>query len=232
MPKWPAWLMLAFTAACAYPAVTAPPPRPAPASYRAVGTEPFWAVTIADGRMTYEGLDEPTIVVGRPDPRTTFNGRRYETPRLTVHVTHVQCSDGMSDRVYVDTVRVMANGKDLRGCGGEILPPAELAGTSWSITAIDGEAVPRELSYFLNFEEQRLGGKAGCNGFGGSYEVSGRTLVPGPIMATKMACPGPAMEHERRALEILSGPVQMDYRDGDTLVLRGRSGAITLRRAI
>ena len=138
----------------------------------------------------------------------------------------------MSDRVYADRVMVTVGGETLRGCGGAILPPADLAGSSWRIVAIDGEAVPGGPAYVLNFEQGRLGGKAGCNGFGGPYEISGRTLVPGPIAATRMACPGPAMEHERRALAILQGPIQLDYRGGDTLILRGGAGTVTLRRSI
>ena len=37
MPRWPAYLMGAFAAACAYPAVTTPPP--AAESHRAAGQE-------------------------------------------------------------------------------------------------------------------------------------------------------------------------------------------------
>ena len=213
-------------------AACAPIASPPAASYRAVGTEPFWNVTIEGGQMRYERMGERGFSVPAPTPRTSFNGHRYETPRLTLDITHVQCSDGMSDRVYADRVMVTVGGETLRGCGGAILPPADLAGSSWRIVAIDGEAVPGGAAYFLNFEQGRLGGKAGCNGFGGPYGTSGRTLVPGPIAATRMACPGPAMDHERSALAILQGPVQLDYRDGDTLILRGGAGTITLRRSI
>lgn len=209
-----------------------PPAAPSADSYRALGTEPFWSVTIADGRMRYERAGERGFTVPAPEPRTSFNGHRYQTARLTLDITHLQCSDGMSDRVYADTVMAMVDGETLRGCGGAILPPANLAGTSWSIVAIDGDAVPQTPAYFLNFEGRRLGGKAGCNGFGGPYEVTGRTLVPGAIAATRMACPRSAMDHERRALAILQGPIQLDFRGGDTLILRGQAGTITLRRSI
>lgn len=221
---------LLLAAACA---PIAPPTAPPPAeTYHALGTEPFWNVTIEGGRMRYERLGARGFSVPAPAPRTTFNGHRYETTRLTLDVTHRECSDGMSDRVYADTVMVVVDGETLRGCGGAILPPADLAGTSWRIAAIDGEAVPRTPAYFLSFEEGRLSGKAGCNGFGGPFDISGRMLVPGPIAATRMACPGPAMEHERQALAILQGPIQLDHRGGDTLILRGRSGTITLRRSV
>ena len=46
-----------------------------------------------------------------------------------------------------------------------------------------------------------------------------------------MACPGPAMDHERRVLATLGGPFTTQYPDGDTLVLTGANGGtITLKR--
>jgi heat shock protein HslJ len=121
MPKWPAYLMLAAAAACAYPAVTSPPPSPqSTATYRAIGQEPGWTITISGNRIDYAGdYGETRISAARPEPRTTFNGHRYETPRLTVDVTHTRCNDAMSGHGYADTVMVIADGKTVRGCGGE-----------------------------------------------------------------------------------------------------------------
>ena len=123
MPKWPAYILLAGAAACAYPAATTPVPGTVRENYRAVGQEPGWIVTIANGRIDYAGdYGETKINVARPDPRTTFNGHRYETPRLTVDVTHTRCNDAMSGHGYADTVMVIADGKTVRGCGGERQP--------------------------------------------------------------------------------------------------------------
>ena len=219
---------LALLAACATPAENN---ESADDAYRALGTEPFWSVTIADGQMRYETPDSRHLIVPAPEPRPTFNGHRYETARLVVDVTHQPCSDGMSDRRYADTVRVTADGRDLNGCGGAILPPASLADTNWAIVDIGGEAVSGEL-YVMRFTADQLSGKAGCNGFGGNYTLAGETLTPGMIVATQMACPEPAMTHEGRTLEILRGPVTISFPDGDTMVLTGSAGAIRLRRAI
>jgi uncharacterized membrane protein len=114
--------MLAAAAACAYPAVTTPPAAQHE-TYRALGQEPGWALLIANGRMDYTGdYGETRITAPRPDPRTTFNGHRYESPRLTVDVTHGRCNDAMSGHGYADTVTVTADGKTVRGCGGERRP--------------------------------------------------------------------------------------------------------------
>ncbi|MGZ8336121.1 MAG: META domain-containing protein, partial [Allosphingosinicella sp.] len=201
------------------------------AAYRALGTEPFWAVTIANGQMAFDAPDGPRFSVPAPPPRTTFNGHRYETPRLTMGVTHGVCSDGMSDRRYADTVMVIVDGRTLNGCGGAILAPETLADTSWAISEIDGLAVEGD-EYFVQFDADRMSGKAGCNRFSGSYSVSGETMILGPVAATRMACPGPRMEHERRALQVLSGAVWVMHPDGDTLVLTGNGGTLRLRRSI
>lgn len=206
---------------------------PADESYHALGTEPFWSVTIGDGRMRYEAPDEETIEVATPAPRAIANGRRFESARFTMEVTRETCSDGMSDREYADTVRVLfpGNGRTREGCGGAILPPEALANTSWSIVAIGDETVSGDR-YFLRFEQDRLHGAAGCNGFNGGYNQAGETLTAGPLAMTRMACPGPGMAHEARAAQILSGPVRISFPEPETLVLTGANGAIRLRRAI
>ena len=143
---------------------------PAAAPYRALGTEPFWSVTVADGRT-------------------------------------------------------------LNGCGGAILAPERLAGTSWSIVEMDGAPVGGE-AYHLHFTADRLSGQAGCNRFFGPYAEADGAIVPGSIAATRMACPEPRMAHERLMLELLGGPVRFDHPDGDTLRLSGPTGTIRLRRSI
>ena len=117
MPKWPAYLMGAFAAACAYPAVTTPPAEVD--AYRALGQEPGWTLAIADGRIDYVGdYGDTRISAPRPNPRTSFNGRRYETPRLTVDITYSRCNDAMSGHGYEHQVMVIADGRTVRGCGG------------------------------------------------------------------------------------------------------------------
>lgn len=85
--------------------------------YRALGTEPFWSITIGGGRMTYNTPDGGFSV---PDPRAgeTGDGRIYRTRRMTLHIWHGECSDRMSDNRYPQTVRAEVDGRTLNGCGG------------------------------------------------------------------------------------------------------------------
>ncbi len=96
---------------------------PQPGDYRARGQEPGWLLTVVANTLIYEGdYGETRIEVAAPPPRTTFNGHRYETGRLLVDITHGRCNDVMSGQGYADQVLIVADGKTVRGCGGERRP--------------------------------------------------------------------------------------------------------------
>jgi uncharacterized membrane protein len=124
MPRWPAWILLATCVACAYPAVTTPAPSsPAAERYQARGNEPGWSLTVADGRIEYVGsYGEKKVSVARPDPRPSFNGRRYVAERVTVDITYSRCNDAMSGHGYEHQVMVIADGDTVKGCGGARRP--------------------------------------------------------------------------------------------------------------
>jgi heat shock protein HslJ len=208
----------------------APAAAQSSAPYRAIGTEPFWSVSIGGGRMVYDDPEGNRVTVRTPAARPSFNGRRYVTRRLTVDITRQACSDGMSDRRYADTVRVTVDGRDLEGCGGAILPPETLAHTVWEIASIGGRRVPGGERYQVRFSDNELSGRAGCNSFSGSYRVGRAGLRAGPLAMTRMACPGPAMQHEETFSRILRETVRLYYPDGFSLIMRSPAGEIRLKR--
>ncbi len=217
----PALLLCASTAAGAQPS-----------TYRAVGTEPFWSVTVEWGSMIYQDAERRRVVVPARRSHVTATGARYGRGRLVMDVTRRTCSDGMSDRRYADTIRVRVDGRSLSGCGGAILPPATLAGTSWRIIYLFGDDVSARDRYTLAFTGDRISGQAGCNRFGGSYRVSSDGLQAGPLATTRMACIQPRVTHESQMLRLLRGRVRLFYPDGDTLVMRGDGGEVRLRRVV
>ena len=78
-----------------------------------------------------------------------------------------------------------------------------------------------------------ISGLAGCNRFSGSYRRDGDSLVAGPLAATRMACAGPGMAHERRVQALLQGPVAIaDPNEDDTMVLTGGGGTIRLQQVL
>lgn len=119
---WPICLIFGV-AACAPAPPMAGSGNPALETYSARGQEPGWALTIANGTIDYRGnYGERRITIPRPDPRPSFNGRRYESARLIVDVTYGRCNDVMSGHGYADQVMVIADGETYRGCGGERRP--------------------------------------------------------------------------------------------------------------
>lgn len=227
-------LALPAIAACV-PAAEAPPQTPGGgATYLALGTEPGWTLEITPERLIYKGdYGETTITAANPGAEPLTSGSRYNAGRLVVDVVSAECSDGMSDRRYSDTVTVVADDKTVRGCGGDILPPARLAGTSWSFVSIGGVPVAPDRPTSLRFEGERLSGSAGCNRFFGSYAIEGDSLTAGPLGATKMACPGAGMTQENAFFQLMAGPVSLNFSGDGTLTLTGADGRMAvLKQAI
>ena len=228
----PAASLLAL-AACA-PVADTPPQGPGdqPAAYMALGTEPGWTLEITPSRLNYDGdYGKTKIMVPNPGAKSSSNGRSYATDRLSVVIQKTKCSDGMSDRLYSDTVRVVADGKSVQGCGGAVLSPDTLAGSNWTFVSIGGKPVTSDRPTSLQFDGDRMSGSAGCNRFSGRYSATDDTLTAGPLMATEMACPG--MEVEQSFFKLMATPVRLTFADDGTLLLTGSEGrTAVLRRVI
>jgi uncharacterized membrane protein len=113
-------LLPALSLAACYAHPPPPPltPNPPGGVYRALGTEPFWNLTIDERQMVFIQPDAQPI--SQPTPRVIIGiaGEIYRSQRIGVNIVHKQCSDGMSDRVYPDTVQVDVDGRRYNGCGG------------------------------------------------------------------------------------------------------------------
>src|SRR5688500_2699955 len=78
----------------------------------------------------------------------------------------------------------------------------------WTLVELFGEAAPtgaggRPATLRIEGAESRAGGFAGCNRYGGSYELRGDSLTFGAIAMTKMAC-DQGMALEQRLAEALA----------------------------
>ncbi|HJR14701.1 MAG TPA: META domain-containing protein [Rhodanobacteraceae bacterium] len=104
--------------------------------------------------------------------------------------------------------------------------PSDLRGSDWRFVEVNGVPVPNGVDATLRLRDGRASGKAGCNAYGASWEMSanGHTKF-GDAMSTKMACLEPAgtMEVERSVFGALRHAARM-HRDGETLVLLDGSG--------
>ena len=225
--------VLALAACAPTPETPRKSPGEQPAAYMALGTEPGWTLEITPSRLNYDGdYGETKIMVPNPGAQPSMNGRTYAADRLSVVIKTAPCSDGMSDRRFADTVRVVADGKTLQGCGGKILPPNTLAGSSWNFVSIGGVAVAKDRPTSLQFDGSRLSGSAGCNRFSGGYSAADGNLTAGPLMATEMACPGPGMTQEAGFFKLIAAPVSLTFADDGTLILTGSEGRTAVLKRV
>ena len=102
---------------------------------------------------------------------------------------------------------------------------AALAGSEWRVLGIAGEAVPDGVEPLLRFgAEGSLTGSGGCNRFTAAYAIEGEGLSIGPLAATRMACPEPAMTVEGQLFAAMAA-VRGFARDRTDLVLSDEAGA-------
>jgi heat shock protein HslJ len=151
-------------------------------------------------------------------------------------------------RVVVDLVR--AGPDDALCCPGELAtrvfrlaagrlreetaatPPSRLTldavgGVEWVLRFWDrDEAVSAEPEVTLSFQDGRFAGRAGCNRYFSSATPGGPGEVTiGPVGATQMACPAPAMETERRFLDLLGAVKKYGFLAGQLQLTCEKDGA-------
>lgn len=104
----------------------APAARPASSDFSqpmtAIGTEPFWSVTLDGTRLKLLRPGEPDLVAQAPGAairpgQATWAATSGDGQRLAVTLYVSPCSDGMSDRAYPMTAEVtLGSAPTLRGC--------------------------------------------------------------------------------------------------------------------
>ena len=106
-----------------------------------------------------------------------------------------------------------------------------LAGTEWRLESLDGQPVVDGTTVTLNFgPDGQANGSGGCNGYSGSYQLSGDTLSFGQIASTLMACAEPILAQES-AFFAAMGSVSGYTLDGDQLTITyGDNQALVLLR--
>ena len=95
-----------------------------PEPYGAAGSEPFWGLEIADGRLIF-GIDSRTVIVPVPRPLVTNQGRnrRYRAPGIDVLLRRHNC-ELEDERIYADDVTVIVGNRTVFGCGGRVVREA------------------------------------------------------------------------------------------------------------
>jgi heat shock protein HslJ len=200
-------------------------PANEPASYVARGNEPGWILKMDGKTMNFQGdYGATSIRMAQPEGRPSFNGMRYVTDRLTVDITYASCADDMSGERYSDSVLIVAEGKELKGCGGRKLPPESLDGTKWTIMMLDQMPSLDTLRTEVRFADGKISGTAGCNRFTGTYSHKSNVLTFGAIASTKMMCPEKQMAQEAKFMRLLQGSVTKRYSVEGNLIFANENG--------
>jgi heat shock protein HslJ len=100
-----------------------------------------------------------------------------------------------------------------------------LAGSEWRPLTLAGAPFPDGVEAFVQFgAEGALTGRGGCNRFSGAYAIDAGRLTIGPVAATRMACPEPAMSAEATLFQTFLA-TRAFFRDGADLTFLGEDGA-------
>jgi uncharacterized membrane protein len=91
---------------------------PAPETYRAIGAGPLWQAAVGNNYMSFETTGVPATNVEAPARQDNAQGFSWRTSELTINVTHGDCTDALTGRVYADRVTVESGGRRYEGCGG------------------------------------------------------------------------------------------------------------------
>ena len=115
-------------------------------------------------------------------------------------------------------------------CTSIAVDARSFAGTRWHVTAVNGRPTPATGDYRIEFRKSEIGGRFGCNSFGGRVSVRGEVMTAGPIMATQMGCSDPAALFESAGFAILNRPMRWQWTAGLKMTLSNAAGSIALER--
>jgi uncharacterized membrane protein len=218
-------------------AVAAAVTEPGETVYKALGTEPGWALTVRSNAMLFQGDDGTTRLVEATPPGFAPRSGTYRSGRLAITIAPGPCSDGMSNHLWRDKVRVaLPGGRAARGCGGGLLavdaprPPGatlDAAEGSWTVTAINGVPTGGGENFVLTLADGEIRAAFGCNGLQGRASGNGDHLAITDLLGTQMACGDPADRFEREGKAVLNANPRIEQADGRTRLV-GEAGTIDL----
>ncbi|MCG7198245.1 META domain-containing protein [Marinobacter pelagius] len=215
----------------AYPECLAPGAVEVP--FEARGNEPFWRAVVEGDELLLERPFESDgaqrllveAVDGDRHGRTVV--ARAGGLNVSLTVARQLCQDTMSGAQYPAQVRLQVNGEPaLKGCGGD--RQRLLRGAEWVVEDIAGAGIIDGSRVTLRFlSDNRVAGRASCNRYTGSYQLSGEGISFGAIASTRRACVPALMNQEDRFLEVLGevsrfeigrhGQLELTTASGDTL---------------
>ncbi|MFC2038011.1 META domain-containing protein [Chloroflexota bacterium] len=104
-----------------------------------------------------------------------------------------------------------------------------LDGTSWTLMAYRKTRPIPGTTLTATFEDGEVHGSAGCNSYGGPYQVSGDSIAVGVLAITEMGCMEPegVMEQETMFVEYLRDAQNYRLVDGQLQIVSSDGEALT-----
>ena len=127
----------------------------------------------------------------------------------------------MKKTMTILLILTAAGGLALTACGGG---GASLDGTSWVLTDLNGSAPVAGRTVTADFADGQVGGDAGCNSYGGSYNTTGNRLSTSDLFSTLMACPEQGVMDQESAYLKLLGDAASYQVNGSQLVITTSGG--------
>ncbi|MGB7655561.1 MAG: META domain-containing protein [Novosphingobium sp.] len=115
----------------------------------------------------------------------------------------------------------------LAACATAGASPAQIEGSKWTFTQIDG-AAPVSGQTSLAIKSDQIDVFVGCNGMGSNLTIAGEKLIVGPVISTRMYCDG-VMEQEHAVGRLLAASPTFKIANGK-LVLQGGGHRAVLQR--
>jgi heat shock protein HslJ len=111
----------------------------------------------------------------------------------------------------------------LAACGAR--PETSLAGTSWRLLFLNGEAPIPGTEITAQFDAEQILGTAGCNSYQANYEQNDGRLAVLDFVTTEVFCEEPAgvMDQEGQYMALMLGADRFQIQD-DQLTLRTSDG--------
>ena len=120
----------------------------------------------------------------------------------------------------------------LAACGGiDAAAGDRLDGTSWELWALRKTLPISGTTFTATFEDGGVHGSAGCNSYGGSYQVDGDRITVGEMVSTEMAClePEGLMDQESYLLEFLGDAQTFQVDEEQLQIFRSDGEALTFQ---
>ncbi len=177
------------------------------------GTHLYLAVT---GRRNRDIVNLGTALVG---DRVQVRRGRIADGRIELDVVQAGPEDAMCCPSQLATRRwALGEGALVEG---EVTVTGALSleslwGPEWVLSELGrGEPVPDVAEIMISFHDDKVTGTSSCNRYFAAVtgEVAGELVFSG-MGATRMACPEPAMDLERRYLNILAGASSYSFLGG------------------